>query len=404
MANNQDTQFAGAALGAGSSGTSAFASPIGMDRLIRKEVSLGVIREIAPPKDHIGLSIAPMMEVGSDDVVFDYVKPNYQDTFAPARAEDAEAELAQKDDISSVSGRASIIDWALKDKYSASDVTRWREDNLIAEALQGAGVNLQLNGVGNSLADFNRRVARDDKRRRKALDNRIEQLIMSALWTNQIVYNDGKIRFTVPYGRPADQQAVAPASDPWNAGTTHDPIGDVMAFQDLIWTRRNVKCHRAITSQKVLNTIWKSDRFLALAGIVGGTPSSPIDPNYLVAGWGPQAAIDAVERVTGVRFEVYDSVYSTRPIGSQTVTHTRFSPETDILFLPDPADLGEVDDTEIGFGKTLTAPHPEGNWSSGFYEWEDEKRDPWIHVRGSGIKAFPVFPYLEYSLTARVLA
>jgi len=399
---NQDQQFAGAALGG--SGSSAFAAPLPIDRLVRKEVSLGTIREMSPPRDHIGLSIAPMLEVGSDDVVFDYLKDVQQDTFAPARAEDAEAELAQKDDVSSVSGRASIIDWALKDKYSASDVTRWREDNLIAAALQGAGVNLQLNGIGNSLQDFNRRVARDDKKRRRALDNRIEQLIMSALWTNQIVYNDGKIRFTVPFGRPTDQTQVAPASALWSAGVTHDPIGDIKAVQDLIWTRRNVRCTRAITSKKVLDTIWKSDRFLALAGGNIANPNVKIDPNYLMAGWGPDFAIDAVQRVTGITFQVYDSVYTTRPIGSATQTNVRFSPETDILFLPDVADLGEVDDTDIGFGKTLTAPHPEGNWSSGFYEWEDEKRDPWIHVRGSGIKAFPVFPYLEYTATLKVLA
>jgi hypothetical protein len=68
-----------------------------------------------------------------------------------------------------------------------------------------------------------------------------------------------------------------------------------------------------------------------------------------------------------------------------------------MFFLPGPGDLGDIDDTEIGFAKTLTSPHPEGNWTSGYYEWEDETRDPWMRVRGSGIKAFPVFPYMEYT-------
>ena len=74
-----------------------------------------------------------------------------------------------------------------------------------------------------------------------------------------------------------------------------------------------------------------------------------------------------------------------------------------MILFPSTGDLGEIDDTQIGFAKTLTAPHPEGNWSSGFYEWEDETRDPWMHVKGSGVKAFPVFPYMEYTYSFDVL-
>src|SRR5512135_3282122 len=102
------------------------ATPVGLDRLVRKEVSLGSIREIQPPQDHIGLAqIAPFLDVATDDVIFDYLKGGLQDGLAPARAEDAEAELAQKDQLYYGEGRASIIDWALKDKYTASDVTRY---------------------------------------------------------------------------------------------------------------------------------------------------------------------------------------------------------------------------------------------------------------------------------------
>jgi hypothetical protein len=150
--------------------------------------------------------------------------------------------------------------------------------------------------------------------------------------------------------------------------------------------------------------MWASSRFVAAASgvVVGGTPSSPIDVRYLAPGFDQQAAIAAVERATGINFTVYDSVYWTRPVGSQTRTMNRFTTESKIFFLPGEGDLGEIDATEIGFAKTLTSPHPEGNWSSGFYEWEDETRDPWMHVRGSGIKAFPVFPYMEYTYSADV--
>lgn len=381
----------------------SFASPIGLDRLVRKEVSLGSIREIPIPQNHIGLStIAPFLDVASDDVIFDYLKDGLQEGLAPARAEDAEAELAQKDDLYFGQGRASIIDWSLKDKYTASDVMRYRDALLIQERLQGTTSPLTLNEPGNTVAEFNAKVARADALRRRKLDNRMEWLIMQAIETGQIVYNDGKIKFTVDYGRPAGQTNQAPASGLWNT-TTFDPIGDIMAVDDYMYTTYGVHLGRAITSRKVLQRLWKSDRFTALAGVVGGTPSSPIDPNYLLPGWGPQRAIQAVQDVTGVTFQEYDSVWRSRAIGSGTVVNNRFLSENKIFFLPNLGDLGDIDSTQIGFAKMLTSPHPEGNWTSGYYEWEDEQRDPWMHVKGSGIKAFPVFPYMEFTYTMTVL-
>jgi hypothetical protein len=70
------------------------ATAVGQDRIIRKEVSLGTIREIEPPQTHLGLGFAPWLEVATDDVIFHYIKGD-TDGLAPARAEDAESELAQ---------------------------------------------------------------------------------------------------------------------------------------------------------------------------------------------------------------------------------------------------------------------------------------------------------------------
>ena len=72
-------------------------------------------------------------------------------------------------------------------------------------------------------------------------------------------------------------------------------------------------------------------------------------------------------------------------------------PENEILFLPNMEDVLEVDDTEIGFAKTLTSPHPEGNFTPGFYEWERSTVDPWGQDAGTGVKAFPVFPHMDYT-------
>ena len=82
--------------------------PTSLDRLVRKEVSLGAIREIKPPQNHIGLGVAPFLDVATDDVIFEYIKGGLQDGLAPARAEDAEAELAQKDELFYGQGRAAV--------------------------------------------------------------------------------------------------------------------------------------------------------------------------------------------------------------------------------------------------------------------------------------------------------
>jgi hypothetical protein len=377
-----------------------------IDRLVRKEVSLGVIREKQPPQDHIGLAqIAPFLDVDTDDVIFDYIKGGLQDGLAPARAEDAEAELAQKDDLLYGQGRAAIIDWSLKDRYSPSDVTRYREALFVQQQLQGVNTDLSFNFSGRTQADFEARVARHDTARRRKLDNRMEQLIMTAVETGAISYNDGKIKWTVNFGRPSDQHNQAPAGGLWGLAAS-DPIGDLLAAQQLMFDRYGVKPSRGIISTRILNNIWKSDRFKAAVGvpIVGGTPSSPLDPNYLgLAGYNPQGALATVSAATGINFTIYDAVYRTRPIGGTTFTNNRFTSDDKVILLPTEGELGEIDDTAIGFAKTLTSPHPEGNWSSGYYEWEDTTKDPWMHVRGTGIKAFPVFPYMEYTYTMDVL-
>src|ERR1700743_3327779 len=150
-----------------------------LDRLVRKEVALGVIREILPPQNHIGLDLVPWMDVESDDVVFDYLT-GMGDGLAPAISEDGEAELAQKDDLWAGQGRASVIDWRLKDQYKASDVSRYREALAIVEQLAQTGT-ISLVGTQNILDGFQQKIARDQALRRRKLDNRIEWLIMTAI-------------------------------------------------------------------------------------------------------------------------------------------------------------------------------------------------------------------------------
>lgn len=373
---------------------------VALDRLVRKEVALGVVREILPPTTHIGLAqIAPWLEVESDDVIFDYAK-GLTDGLAPARAEDAESELAQKDERWVGIGRAALIDWSLKDHYSASDVTRYREALAIAERIRDT-LQVPLT-IDRMIEGFNTKVARDTALRRRKLDNRLEWLIMTPLETGSIIYNDGKIKFTVPFQRPSDQQDQAPAGGTFDL-TTSDPIRAFLAADEFMFNRYGVHLRRGIASRRVLNSILNSDRFAARSGMTGATGGVPVDPRYLIDGWGPEAAIAVVERATGIQLQEYDSVYRTRAIGSNTVVNNRFISDNKIIFLPGGDELDEIADTDIGFAKTLTSPHPEGNWSPGFYEWEEEKRDPWGYNVGTGVKAFPVFPHLDLTYTMTVL-
>jgi hypothetical protein len=374
-------------------------------RLIAKEVALGTIRALEPPQDHIGLSyVAPWKEVATDDVIFDYAQ-QMADGLAPARAEDAEAELAQKDVMLGGTGRASIMDWALKDHYSPSDVARFREALLVAGNQNGENTLLsQLPlTVGSTLQDLQTKFAKDDALRRKKLDNRVEWLIMTAVDTGGIAYNDGKVQFSVDFGRPANQHNQAPAGDLWNLGSC-DPIGDIQKVVDWMYEKYGVVISRAIASRKVLQNVWNSERFIArFAPMLPAPGSAPVDPAYLVNGWNREMAVSVLEQATGVKFKEYDAVYKVRNRGTQTTVNHRFLSDKKVYLLPDEASLDELDDTGIGFAKTLTSPHPEGNWSPGFYEWEQDTKDPWGTSRGTGVKAFPIFLHMEKTYSMVVL-
>ena len=389
------------------------ASPIGQDRLVRKETSLGAIRELDPPTDHIGDSIAPWLDVATDDVIFDYLTVQTEG-LAPARAEDAESELAQKDETTAGQGRASVIDWALKDHYDPSDVNRARELARIAEAMRNGSLPML---VSSATEDWNAKVARDRVLRRRKLDNRREWLIMNAISSGQIAYDDGKIKFLVDYGRPANQSAGNAAFDlasagitdgVWDiSGTDFDPIRFFTELSEWFFETYGVRLGSAIGSKKIFNQFWMSEKFNQRAGLGAvydnaGNPGPP-DLLYATAGWSQDAARRIVEQSVDMTFREYDSVYRTRPVGSNTVTANRFLPTTRLILLPRMEDLREIATTKIGFAKTLTSPHPEGNWSAGFYEWERSTVDPWGQDVGNGIKMFPVFPHMEFTAAVDVV-
>lgn len=377
--------------------------PAPFDRLVAKETALGTLREMPVPKGHMGLSIAPFKDVESDDVIFDFLEDSLTEGLAPARAQDAESELAQKDDFALTSGRARVIDWSLKSTYDAGKVMNYREGLRLQQALSGQNGLVLPGNFERPIVDFRNKVARDDAWRKRRLDNRLEWLIMTALETSKIAYADGKINFAIDYKRPPAQQDV-PVDVPWNDPDA-DPIANIRDMNRYMYDTYGMEMKRALCSKYALRDLFKLTRFTALTGlVVGGTPvSSPIDLAYLRPDFDEQAAIQIIERATGVTFELYDAVFRSRPLGSTTFTNVRYTSSNKIIFRPSEEDLRQVDPDNIGFASTLTSPHPEGNWAPGWYEWEKDHTDPWRTDRGTGIKAFPIFPFMKYSYVMQVL-
>lgn len=377
------------------------------DRLVAKETSLGTLREIPIPNTHIGIAtIAPLENVQSDDVIFDFLEDSLQEGLAPARAQDAESELAQKDDFATTSGRARLIDWSLKNTYDAGKVMSYRDSLRAQQALSGLN-GLQVNtGLFDApIAQFRNKVARDDAWRLSRLQNRLEWLVMTAFETSLLAYADGKINFAIDYKRPAGQQNQAPASGVlWN-DVAADPIGDIRAMNRFMSDTYGLEMKEAYCSKYAIRDLFRITRFIALVGlVVGGAPSSPIDLDYLRPDFNEEAAIAVIERATGVKFIPYDGFYRSRTLGTNnTGTNVRYTSSKKIIFKPSAADLAQVDPDGMGFAKTLTSPHPEGNWTPGFYEWEKDRTDPWGTDRGTGIKAFPIFPFMKYSYVMTVL-
>lgn len=373
---------------------SSFAASVPQELLIRQEQNLGIVREMVPPQEHIGLKLlAPWLEVATDDVVMDYTR-GAASGLAPAVAQDSESETYQNTSDYSGQIRASVMDWRLRDEYTASDVMTYREAKALIEGAQGQGGSFPLT-TSSVVEGFAARLLRDTGERRKRLDNRIEWLITQAIDYGGIVMNDGKILVNVDYGRPADQHDEAPGSGTY-ASNTHDPINDAIAVKEFMFQRHGVNVNRLICSRKFAQTLWKSSKFIPRTGFPA---SANVDPKYVLDQWGPQGAIDIFKREAEIDLIVTDNIYRTKNHTTGAYTNTRFLREDRAIFLPDEGEISAFDNTELGFGKTLTSPHPMGNWQPGFYSWEIEKMDPWAHIVGTGVKAFPVFPHMELTYT-----
>lgn len=386
--------------GAAASDSRHGASPIGVDRLIRAETALGLIREIVPPQDHIGLSIAPFYDVPTDEAIFGYMNGS-STGLAPAISEDSTSETFQQDEAFAGEGRVNLIDWRLRSSYTASQINHYRELKATAEAMKANGTLPLV--ISSPLNQFQDKLARDRVERRRRLDNRIESLIMGSLDKGKAEYDDGKIKYSVDWLRPADQHDQAPASGSY-ATTTHDPINDALKVIEFMDDTYGIVPKRMLAHPKFFNTFFRSSKFMGSAGFKPSDGMTQADLPYVWEGFGPSAAMEIFTRITGIQLVPYNSSYRSRtPFdqGAQMQNIPFIDPNT-VIFLPDESDIAGYDDSPLGFAKTLTSPHPMGNWSTGFYEFEYGSTDPWNHTVGDGIKCFPVFPHMELTYTWKV--
>lgn len=380
-------------------GSQNFGYPLDYDRVVRKETSLGFIRQLAPPEDHLWPTLTPMMDVPTDDFVFDYIEPDITSGLATARAQDAESELVQHDFFAGGQGRASIMDWANKDTYSATDVMNYRDAQRIVESMNNSDSRLPAT-VQGAVNDLPTKMARHAASRVRRFHNRFEDIVTKSLVNSEYTYNDGRMSFTVPWGRPANQTNQTPESGTY-AADTHDPVNDILAVGQQMFDTHGIVIDRVIGSRKALSSFYKSSKFRMLTGFAPGAGVTEGDMSYLIKGWGPKAAVNFVAEQTGITPIVHDAVYRTRNADG-TVTATRYLPEDVLIFLPATSSITELDSTGLGFGKVCTAPHIEGNMTPGFYEWEQMQRDPWQLTAGTGIKAFPVMPYMHFTYTLKL--
>src|SRR5512144_1383418 len=100
-------------------------------------------------------------------------------------------------------------------------------------------------------------------------------MIFQALETGLITYNDGKILFSVDYGRRASQTDEAPHGCALWSSADSDPIGDIIYVQQFMYDLYGVRMTRAITSRKVIMSIMNSSKFAARSRLIAQAYALP---------------------------------------------------------------------------------------------------------------------------------
>ena len=356
-----------------------------IDRYLLPPEVLDRLTTETPVKDgYIWNRFTPFIDVPTTKVIFEQADPTVEN-LAPFRAPDAEAEMFKSEDYVR-EGSAELGDWALKSFYRSSDVTNFRN-------------TAQMIGMSTTIdmqrQQFAARVARDTVTRRQAIDNQLERLVTDSIFTGTCSYDDGKRKFSVNWGRPANQQTQT-VTVMWDDSTANI-IEDIKNVKRFMRDTHGVIITRALTSQRVLDQFANPDKFMLITGIVGG------DPNYLTPGWGEEMARNIIQAQTGVAFEAYDSGLRVRNGDNYEIN--RFTDERDIVYMPDESAFTPTRDLGIRFGGMLTAPHVMNNMQTGYYSWQHEhEKDPWNSEVGTGLQAFPIFTEMELTYTQRVLA
>lgn len=377
--------------------------PLNQQEAHEKAVGIGISRELPVDQSLIWPRIAPLQSIDTDKFTFE-VEVDSSDLMAPAADESAESETYENDTFFG-EGKGSVIDWRVSTRTKPSDITNARAFDEAMRLFSEAGI-VPPRLFQNQAAQLSDKLAKDRIERRRQIDFRLEWLVTQALSTGGINYADGKIRFETPFGLPVDQLNQAPASgNLWNVGVDHDPIGDIDAMQEFMYARYDITLDTMVISPESLRKMARSKYFYPRTGLAIPAGIGPRDMSYINPNFGQEEAVRIISQATGItNIIVYDAKRKVKPLGANTrPVPVRFMDEGQVIFFPSVEAAGGLLSTDLGFAKTLTSPHPEGDWASGIYTFEDSGVDPWGRKDGTGIKAMPVFPRIDLSYSMQVL-
>jgi hypothetical protein len=325
-----------------------------LPQILTQKFITGVVRAF-PQQAYIGSELLPIVGVPGLETMWDVI--NKDNGMAPFVAMDAESPLADK----------AGIERAFSELASIREKEVINESDLLALRLPGeADV---ISGLVNT-----QRASAETEIRRKAdrltgrVYTRVEWMRWQALSVGSITYDDKKVKFTVPFGIPADHIITLTLTDRWSDTTNSDPLEDLTNAIELIMLDAGYTPTRAYVGNNVPKYLAQNEKIRSLIKYNSKVES-------LI---NTQTVLSYLGDILGLSMKRYAAQYQS----SGTDTFLLGADKVVITCEPKQAD-GET------LGDVASGPAKANNFETGIYGWAIEEEDPWVTFVGSGIHAFP---------------
>ncbi|CAM3706730.1 major capsid protein [Cohnella lubricantis] len=272
---------------------------------------------------------------------------------------------------------------------------RWMDEKLIRLLLM-AGQNLGLRK--QEVQQIVREQLDDSKYAVNSILARREWIAMQAASTGVVSYSEGDVKLSVDYGFTADQKPVLTGTDLWSDTVNSTPLADIQAWFQY-QADRGVKLTRALTTQAVVSLLLQN---LSIRKAYFGDPSGTANPPQL-----NKAQLDAVTDSLGLpRIVAYDTQARVENDalsgGKLAFSNVRMAAPDRFVMLPD-GPLGNylwATTTE----ELMGGYDGVGSGENGIFVFRDVPNKHPLRVRTVGVNlAFPVFPYADSVMTAKVI-